>query len=135
MIQSRLSAEITASGSEASCKTSIEAAARSKSLPSLSGIGKPSVKLDCPRGNLIIEKNNYKVRDSVILKENKIIKHLKFEKDSLVYLTGGKHIGNKGKVVEIKKYPGISKDILVFKIDNEVHETLADYAYVIEKWM
>ena len=83
--------------------------------------------------NLIIEKNNYKVRDSVVIKDNKIIKHLKFEKDSLVYLTGGKHIGNKGKVVEIKKYPGISKDILVFKIDNEVHETLADYAYVIEK--
>ena len=83
--------------------------------------------------NLIIDKNNYKVRDSVILKDNKIIKHLKFEKDSLVYLIGGKHIGTKGKIVEIKKYPGISKDILVFKIDKEIHETLADYAYVIEK--
>ncbi len=83
--------------------------------------------------NLIVDKDSYKVRDSLILKDKKIIKHLKFGKDSLVYLTGGKHIGNKGKIIEIKKYPGISKDVLVFKVDNETHETLADYAYVLEK--
>lgn len=83
--------------------------------------------------NLIVEKDNYKVGDSVILKENKIVKHLKFDKDSLVYLTGGKHIGAKGKVVEIKKNLGIGKNVLVYKIDNDVHETLAEYAYVLEK--
>lgn len=83
--------------------------------------------------NVLVDKNSFKVGDSVILKENKIIKHLKFEKDSLVYLTGGKHIGTKGKVVEIKKRLGIGKDVLVYKINNDVHETLADYAYVIEK--
>ncbi|MEK6936760.1 MAG: 30S ribosomal protein S4e [Nanoarchaeota archaeon] len=83
--------------------------------------------------NLIIDKDNYKVRDSVILKDNKIVKHLKFEKNALIYLTGGKHIGNKGTLVDIKKAPGFSKDIVVFKIENKTHETLADYSFVLEK--
>ncbi len=83
--------------------------------------------------NIIVEKDNFKVRDSIVIKENKIVKHIKFIKDSLVYLIGGKHIGSKGKIVELKKYPGIAKDVLVFNIDGKTHETLADYAYVIEK--
>ena len=83
--------------------------------------------------NLIIDKNNCKVGDSVVIKDNKILKYLKFEKDAIVYLTGGKHIGTKGIVLEIKKTQGRGKNILVYKIDNDVHETLADYAYVIEK--
>ncbi len=83
--------------------------------------------------NMLIDKDSYKVRDSVILKDNKIVKHLKFEKNALVYLTGGSHVGNKGILVDIKKAPGFSKDIIVFKIDNKMHETLADYSYVIEK--
>lgn len=83
--------------------------------------------------NIIVEKDIFKVRDSVVLKEKKIVKHLKFEKGSLIYLIGGKHIGSKGKIVEVKKYPGIAKDVLVFNTDEKTHETLADYAYVIEK--
>ena len=84
--------------------------------------------------NLVIDKDIYKVRDSVILKDNKIVKHLQFEKNALIYLTGGKHIGNKGILVDIKKAPGFSKDIVVFKIDNKLHETLADYSFILEKW-
>ncbi len=83
--------------------------------------------------NLIVDKDNYKVRDSVVLKDNKIVKHLKFEKNAVIYLTGGKHIGNKGVLVDVKKAPGFSKDIIVFKIENKMHETLADYSFVLEK--
>ena len=83
--------------------------------------------------NLIINKNEFKVRDSVVLKDNKIVKHLKFEKNALVYLIGGKHIGTKGTLIDVKKFPGISKDVLVVNIDEKTHETLADYAYVLEK--
>ena len=84
--------------------------------------------------NFIVDKDNYKVRDSIIIKDNKIVKHLKFEKNALIYLTGGSHIGNKGILVDIKKAPGFSKDIIVFKIENKTHETLADYSFVLEKW-
>lgn len=84
--------------------------------------------------NILVDKDNYKVRDSIIVKNNKIIKHLKFEKNALIYLIGGKHIGAKGNLVEVKKFPGVSKDIIVFKSDNKNYETLAEYAYVIEKW-
>ena len=83
--------------------------------------------------NIIVEKDVYKVKDTLILKDNKITKHLKFEKDAFVYLIGGKHMGHKAKVIDFKKYPGFSKDIITIKINEEIHETLSDYAYVIEK--
>jgi len=95
---------------------------------------KKKVQLNFYNGeNMIIDKEGYKIRDSVIIKDNKIVKHLKFEKNAVIYLIGGKHIGNKGTLMEIKKSPGFAKDIVVFKIDNKTHETLADYSIVLEK--
>jgi small subunit ribosomal protein S4e len=83
--------------------------------------------------NMIIDKDVYKIRDSIIIKDKKIVKHLKFEKNALIYLIGGKHIGNIGTIIEIKKSPGFSKEVVVFKIDNKTYETLADYSFILEK--
>src|SRR3989344_5574237 len=43
--------------------------------------------------NMIVDKNDYKPGDSIILSKGKIKKHLKLQKGALVYLTGGQHIG------------------------------------------
>ncbi len=58
----KLTGEITERGTDARCKASIEVAARSKSLPKIGpgsiGIGRPYVKLDCPRKELVIKKSD-----------------------------------------------------------------------------
>ena len=58
LLQSQLFAEITGNESDIICKTSIEAAARSKNLPTLGGTGIPTVRLDCPSKELIIQKSD-----------------------------------------------------------------------------
>lgn len=65
LLQRELFAQITDKGSDASCKTSIEAAARSKNLPSLRGIGVPTIRLDCPRKNLTIKKSEVVEGDKI----------------------------------------------------------------------
>jgi small subunit ribosomal protein S4e len=82
--------------------------------------------------NLIVEKDSYKPGDSVILSKKVIKKHLKFEKGAIIYITGGKHIGEIGKLEEIKKHKGITKDTIIMSVDKKKIETSKDYAYVIE---
>lgn len=82
--------------------------------------------------NILVDKDEYKVGDSVLISDNKIKKHLKLEKGSLIYITGGKHIGEIGKVEEIKKHKGITKDTITISANKKKIETSKDYAYVIE---
>jgi len=79
--------------------------------------------------NILVDKDAYKVGDSVIIsfQDKKIKKHLPFEKGSLVYLIGGKHIGRTGTVSEI-----IGKFIKVKK-DNEEIITMKKFAFAIGK--
>lgn len=55
--------------SDISCRTSIDAAARSKAFPKVGpgeiGVGRPLVKLDCPRGNLTIKKKDVVVDNRI----------------------------------------------------------------------
>ncbi len=54
--------------------------------------------------NIIVQENRYKVGDVVLLalgKKNEIKEHVGLAKNVLVYLTGGKHIGQIGKVQDI----------------------------------
>jgi len=84
--------------------------------------------------NIFVDKGVYKVGDSVVLdlKNNKIKNHLKLEKGSLIYLTGGKRLGVVGVVEEIKK-SGNEKAKIIFKTKNGVFETFREYAFVINK--
>ena len=78
--------------------------------------------------NIIVDKNNFKVGDSVILTlpEQKISKHLKLDKKSTIFLIGGKHIGEIGNVDDIIKNKIIYKDQ-----NNNLVETSKKYAFVI----
>ncbi len=84
--------------------------------------------------NIILDKSKeYRVGDSVILDNNKIKKHLKFEKGANVFLTSGKHVGHSGIIQEIKKNKSWSQQkIIIVKTKSETFETPQEYAYVVD---
>jgi len=78
--------------------------------------------------NILVEKDTYKVGDTLIisLPKQDIKKHIKFEKNALVYLIGGKYIGEVGKI------ENITQDKITCKIDSgSTAETAKKYAFVI----
>ena len=87
--------------------------------------------------NIIIEKDEYKVGDTVVIDLNskKIKKHLKLESNAPVLLTAGKHIGMTGHVEKINSYKGMRKSTIIFKGKDESFETLKEYCFVIDKGM
>jgi small subunit ribosomal protein S4e len=87
--------------------------------------------------NIIVDKDSYKTGDTIILdlEKNKINSHLKLEKNSIVYLIGGKYIGNIGKVEDIVSKKGLQKSKILLKIDDKNIETLKEYAFVVDKSM
>ena len=78
--------------------------------------------------NIFVNNNGYKVGDSVLLTlpEQKISKHLKLGKNSIIFLIGGKHIGEIGNIEDIFGNKIIYKD----KSGNLI-ETSKKYAFVI----
>ena len=79
--------------------------------------------------NLTVEKDDYKVGDTIVLElpKNNIKEHLKFEKGNLIYLIGGKHVGLSGTIQDM-----IGSKVK-YKNDEGVFETLKKYAFVIGK--
>ncbi len=85
--------------------------------------------------NIIVERDAYHSGDTVVvsLKDMKVTKHIKLENGALVFLTGGRHIGKTGTLVEIKHFKGIEEDRIVVKSGDELIETLKSYAFTIDK--
>ena len=81
--------------------------------------------------NMLVEKDSYKAGDVVLveLSKNSAIKdHIKLAKDSLVFLTGGKHIGETGTVQDI------ARSRIIYKTEKgDVVETLKKYAFPVGK--
>ena len=83
--------------------------------------------------NLIVEKDGYKSGDTLIMKEGRIKKHLKFEKDALAYLVRGKHKGRVGIVENIEESSAITKGKITLKTETGDITTKKDFAFIIEK--
>jgi small subunit ribosomal protein S4e len=83
--------------------------------------------------NILLDKANYKVGDSVIIEKNKVKKHLKFEKGAKVFLTAGKHIGYSGTIENIKETTWPQTKMIIVKTKKGVFETPRKYAHIIEK--
>jgi len=73
-------------------------------------IGKKTIKngiqqINCFDGRNLICKDKINVNDSIVynLKENKIAKVLPLKTGAEVFITGGAHIGERGKITEINK--------------------------------
>lgn len=78
--------------------------------------------------NIFVSNNSYKVGDTLLLSlpEQKISKHLKLDKKSTVFLTGGKHIGEVGVVEDV-----IGSKIIYKDNKNNLVETSKSYAFVV----
>ena len=85
--------------------------------------------------NLLIENKDYKVGDTLLinLKTKKIIKHLKLEKGSTVYIKGGKYVGSTGTIERLISSNKLKNDMLELKIDNKKVKTLKRFVFVINK--
>ncbi|MBW2982329.1 30S ribosomal protein S4e [Candidatus Woesearchaeota archaeon] len=79
--------------------------------------------------NILVEKDEYKTRDTLVIEipSQKIKELLKLEKGNLVYLTGGKHVGEVGTIEDVKK------NKLFYKRDKKLFETDIKFAFVIGK--
>jgi small subunit ribosomal protein S4e len=80
--------------------------------------------------NIIVEKDEYKTGDTIVisLPKHEIKEHIKFEKGCLIYLIGGKHSGDIGKIEDI-----ISNKITYKRDSGEIIETLKKYVFVMGK--
>ncbi|MBI2108245.1 30S ribosomal protein S4e [Candidatus Woesearchaeota archaeon] len=78
--------------------------------------------------NIIAEKGSYKTGDTLMLSlpDKSVRKHLKLDKNAVIFLTGGKHIGETGTV------KNIINDRITYKNESgEMVETLKKYAFVV----
>ncbi len=83
--------------------------------------------------SILADKKDYKPGDSILMSAGKIKKHLKLEKGALIYLTGGKHVGETAVLESIHVSEGITPNKMTLKMGDKKIETIQDYAYVIEK--
>lgn len=78
--------------------------------------------------NIFVDKDGFKVGDTIMLSlpEHKIIKHLKLDKKSTIFLTGGKHSGDIGNVEDIT-----GNKIIYKNQKGDLIETSKKYAFVV----
>ncbi|MFC1690963.1 30S ribosomal protein S4e [Nanoarchaeota archaeon] len=80
--------------------------------------------------NIIIEKDEYTVGDTVVigLPDQKINKVLKLEKGASIYLIGGKHLGSTGSIENIEG------NMITFRTpEKEVYQTFKKFLFVVGK--
>ena len=78
--------------------------------------------------NIIVDKDSYKIGDTVILKlpGQEISKHIKMDKKAAIFLIGGNHIGEIGNVDDI-----IQNKIIYRDQKNNLIETSKEYSFVV----
>ncbi|HLC57102.1 MAG TPA: 30S ribosomal protein S4e [Candidatus Nanoarchaeia archaeon] len=84
--------------------------------------------------NILSEDKSLKVNDTIILDvtTNKIQGHLKFAKNSTIYLTAGKNAGTTGILKDIYAEKSMLKPRILLDTGKEKIETLKAYAFVID---
>ncbi|MBS3135192.1 30S ribosomal protein S4e [Candidatus Woesearchaeota archaeon] len=83
--------------------------------------------------NFLTDKKEYNVGDTLLinLKDKKILKHLKLEKNADVYIIDGKYVGLTGTVESLSSNK--KNDTIDLKINNKNVKTLKKYIFVIDK--
>lgn len=84
--------------------------------------------------NIIVDKNNYKVGDTLLLdlNKNQVSDHLPLKENSVVYLIKGKYLGSIGKIKSINEKDR-SKTSFSIIIGKDVLNVDKDYIFVIGK--
>lgn len=91
--------------------------------------GKTQLNLSDSR-NILVDKDSFKIGDTLIIElpSQKIKDSIKLEKSTIIYLTGGKHTSDMGKVEDI------SKDKITYKSNTgKTYQTSKRYAFAIGK--
>lgn len=85
--------------------------------------------------NLIGDVKNYNVGDSIVinLKDKKVVNHLKLEKNSIVYVTGGSYVGLIGTINKLHSSNSLRNDMVELKFGDKMVNTLRKYVFVIDK--
>ncbi len=76
--------------------------------------------------NVIVDKNAYKVGDTVILADQKVSNHFRLGKKSSIFLIGGKHGGTSGIVEDI-----IGNKVIYKDQNNNLIATSKQYVFVV----
>lgn len=86
--------------------------------------------------NCLIEDDKFKTGDVIILKvpQQEVSDHIKFENGTVGLITGGKHIGELGKIKKINvTRSSMPNTVLIETDDKKTFLTLKDYVFVIGK--
>ncbi|MGM5488226.1 MAG: 30S ribosomal protein S4e [Nanobdellota archaeon] len=75
--------------------------------------------------NLLVDKDEYKTGDSLILDGKAITAHIPLEKGAYVFLIGGRHKGNQGVIDEIRD------EKIIYNDKGQLVETDKKYAFVV----
>ncbi|WP_297477437.1 30S ribosomal protein S4e [Thermococcus sp.] len=82
------------------------------------------------------EKDAYRTAYTVLMKvpEREVVKVIPFEVGAYVFVTQGKNVARKGKVVEVRCFPMGWPDVVTIEDENgELFDTLKEYAFVVGK--
>ena len=112
-----------------------DAAAKICKIVNKTAIKGGKIQLNLHDGTTMIASNDYKTKDSIIIKvpERKIDQHFTYAVGSLVVVTEGKHSGEIGKVKEIKVVRSSSPNTVVITTAQGEFETIENYVFVIGK--
>lgn len=86
--------------------------------------------------NYLVDEDEFKTGDIIILKipDQEIKDHIKFESGALGLITGGKHIGELGRIKDITvTRSSMPNTVLIETEDKKTFLTLKDYVFVIGK--
>lgn len=75
----------------------------------------------------------YKTKDSLLIElpSQKIVNHLKYEIGKMVFLIGGKHVGELAIIEGIREYKGPWPNRAILRRNGSHFETLEDYIFVV----
>ena len=92
-------------------------------------LGEKKIQLNALGGhNLLVDKDEFKVADTILVENNKVVQTIAFEKGALVFLYKGAHTGHLAKVEDID-----NKNVLLKADDGQVFETRRHYCFVVGK--
>lgn len=93
------------------------------------------VQLNLFDGTNILATNEYKTKDSLLLKipEKQILDHLKFEEGALIMIIGGTHAGEIGRVKGYKIVKGSGANLVTVETPIGEITTVEDYVFVVGK--
>ncbi len=79
------------------------------------------------------EGRKYKTGSSLLIKipSQEILEYIELKKGANAFITGGKHIGAKAQVKDIRAFKAAREDLVVIKIDNNEYETVKRYIFPI----